>query len=327
MGNSKIVYYGETLIDLTGDTVEAAKLRKGVTAHDKKGDKITGSLADATQATPAITVDAAGKITASATQAAGVVAAGTKSATKQLTVQAAKTVTPSASAQTAVAKGVFTTGIVTVAAVYAVIGVTYPAGSTVTCTNGSKTLRAQDTTGKAMFVIPSAGTWTVKAVKGSQSKSVAVKITTAGQVETVTLVYQLYIFKAGQGAIVPLSVGKEANGHANIGTDKITLSKTNDSSCGVSVYTTAKQDLSQYTTLYADVAMTSQISSLACYLCVKSTAGRLYNNNGIDTANILAYTSVHLGSSRVSVDISSVNNGYILFGDFKYGTITNIWAQ
>ena len=64
MGNSKIVYYGETLIDLTGDTVEAAKLLKGVTAHNKKGDKITGALSDVTQATPAITVDAAGKITA-----------------------------------------------------------------------------------------------------------------------------------------------------------------------------------------------------------------------------------------------------------------------
>ena len=197
MGNSKIVYYGETLIDLTGDTVEAAKLLKGVTAHDKKGEKVTGTLADVAQATPAITVDAAGKITASATQAAGVVAAGTKSATKQLTVQAAKTVTPSASAQTAVGKGVFTTGIVTVAAVYAIIGVTYPSGSTVTCTSGSKTLKAKDTTGKAMFIIPTKGTWTVKAVKGSQSASKAVSITAEGQVETVELSFALQIVKDG----------------------------------------------------------------------------------------------------------------------------------
>jgi len=44
MGNSKIVYYGETLIDLTGDTVEPAKLLKGVTAHDKSGTLITGTF-------------------------------------------------------------------------------------------------------------------------------------------------------------------------------------------------------------------------------------------------------------------------------------------
>ena len=44
MGNSKIVYYGETLIDLTGDSVAADTLEKGVTAHDKAGDVVTGTL-------------------------------------------------------------------------------------------------------------------------------------------------------------------------------------------------------------------------------------------------------------------------------------------
>ena len=44
--------------------------------------------------------------------------------------------------------------------IYAVIGVTYPSGSTCTCTNGSKTLTAKNTSGKAIFVIPSAGTCT-----------------------------------------------------------------------------------------------------------------------------------------------------------------------
>lgn len=73
------------------------------------------SVATATQATPSISVNSAGKITASSTQTAGYVAAGTKSVTKQLTTQAAKTVTPSTSAQTAVAAGVYTTGAITVA--------------------------------------------------------------------------------------------------------------------------------------------------------------------------------------------------------------------
>lgn len=80
---------------------------------------------------------------------------------------------------------------------YAVIGVTYPSGSTCTCTNGSKTLTANDTTGKALFVIPSSGTWTVKAVKGSKSTSKTVSITTEGQVKTVTLSYELVLFNNG----------------------------------------------------------------------------------------------------------------------------------
>ena len=86
--------------------------------------------------------------------------------------------------------------------VYAVIGVTYPAGSTCTCTNGSKTLTAKDTTGKALFVIPSAGTWTVKAVKGSKSTSKAVSITAEGQVETITLIFELILFDSGDNTSV-----------------------------------------------------------------------------------------------------------------------------
>ena len=67
------------------------------------------------QATPSITVNSSGLITASATQTAGLVPAGTTSATKQLTTQAAKTVTPTTSNQTAVSSGRYTTGAVTVA--------------------------------------------------------------------------------------------------------------------------------------------------------------------------------------------------------------------
>ena len=78
--------------------------------------KVTvNAMPTATQATPSISVSSSGLITASATQTAGYVSAGTKSATKQLTTQAAKTITPSKSSQTAVAKNVYTTGVVTVA--------------------------------------------------------------------------------------------------------------------------------------------------------------------------------------------------------------------
>jgi hypothetical protein len=75
------------------------------------------AMPTAVQATPSISVDANGKITASATQTAGYVEAGTKSATKQLTTQAAKTITPTKSSQTAVAKNVYTTGAITVRAI------------------------------------------------------------------------------------------------------------------------------------------------------------------------------------------------------------------
>ncbi len=331
MGNSKIVYYGETLIDLTGDTVEAAKLLKGVTAHDKKGEKITGTLSDVTQATPSITVDAAGKITASATQAAGVVAAGTKSATKQLPVQAAKTVTPSASAQTAVGKGVFTTGIVTVAAVYAVISVTFPSGSTCTCTNGSKTLTAKDTSGKALFVIPSAGTWTVKAVKGSKSTSKTVSITAEGQVETVELTYGLYIFKNGSGLTSGYSIKSNSMTSApTVSSDTISWSG-NSSSGGVAFYIDPAVALSGYTKLCVDFECSYNYGGdygMGFGVGTDAAASTTINNTNW-TAKVTSTAQGAIARNTVQCDISALTDSeYIkIVGSYSAGKIYNIWLE
>lgn len=43
MAKSKIIFGGETLIDLTGDTITPDKLAKDVTAHDKSGEAIVGT--------------------------------------------------------------------------------------------------------------------------------------------------------------------------------------------------------------------------------------------------------------------------------------------
>lgn len=74
-----------------------------------------GNTPQVEQATPQISVSAAGLITATAEQQEGYVPGGTKSSTKQLPTQAAKTVTPGTTNQTAVASGRYTTGAVTVA--------------------------------------------------------------------------------------------------------------------------------------------------------------------------------------------------------------------
>ena len=66
----------------------------------------------------------------------------------------------------------------------AIIQVTYNAGATCTCSNGSKTLTAPDTSGSATFIVKSKGTWTITTILGSRSKTANVIITTDGQVET-----------------------------------------------------------------------------------------------------------------------------------------------
>lgn len=93
----------------------AGDLRSGKQLVGADGSIVTGTLSEVIQATPTISVSSGGLITASATQSGGIVEAGTKSSTKQLTTQGAATIMPGTTDQIAVASGRYTTGDVKVA--------------------------------------------------------------------------------------------------------------------------------------------------------------------------------------------------------------------
>lgn len=123
-GDADKLLEGYQLIDQSGQAVTGTIPSKSGTDLTASGATVTvpagyyaaqasKSVATATQATPSITVDSGGKITATATQTAGYVAAGTKTSTMQLTVQAAKTWTPGTSDQT-LASGRYLTGTQTI---------------------------------------------------------------------------------------------------------------------------------------------------------------------------------------------------------------------
>ena len=79
----------------------------------------------------------------------------------------------------------------------ATISITYPAGSTCTVTNYKKTWTATNTSGSWRFKANEVGYYTVKAVSGSKSKEKEILITSEGQVENVTLTYELVLFNNG----------------------------------------------------------------------------------------------------------------------------------
>ena len=103
---------GAIPINILGDiTVNGSKITipKGYYASN-----YTQSVDLASQASPVISINSSGLITASATQVEGYVLSGSKSSTKQLSVQGTSTITPGTTNKTAVTSGKYTTGTITV---------------------------------------------------------------------------------------------------------------------------------------------------------------------------------------------------------------------
>lgn len=75
---------------------------------------------------------------------------------------------------------------------FASISVSYPAGSTCTCSNGLKTLKAKGTTGSFLFIVSDAGTWTVSCTDGNLT---AAKTVTVAEFKaySITLGYAVFI--------------------------------------------------------------------------------------------------------------------------------------
>ena len=83
----------------------------------------------------------------------------------------------------------FTALEVSIAPFAATITVTCPAGSTVTCVNGSTTLQQTATSGTAVFTVTSAGTWEITATLDGESASGEVVISADGESKSITLQY------------------------------------------------------------------------------------------------------------------------------------------
>lgn len=108
------------------------------------------------------------------------------------------TVTITGDGKTAQKNVVVTTDYSTVIAFFAAtINITYPAGSTCTCSDGTTTISAPDTSGTWTCIVPNAGTWTVAATDGVENTSESVSITTDGQIAAIELSYLLWLYKSG----------------------------------------------------------------------------------------------------------------------------------
>lgn len=135
--------------------------------------------------------------------------------------------------------------------VFAAIAVTYPEGSTCTCSSGAKTLKAKNTSGRWIFSVPSIGTWTVSITNGTDTVSKTVEITTEGQSEDVKMSYwDGALYDAGN-QYTDVTGGWEKVGATNT----VTFNDTNINIVAASAYATPTVstvnavDLTSFTTL------------------------------------------------------------------------------
>ena len=218
--------------------------------------------------------------------------------------------------------------------VVASIVVTYPAGSTLTCTLGSKVLTAKDTSGKWVFGLPSTGNWVIKAVSGSNSTSKTVSITAEGQVKTVTLSYALVLFDGEKGGDNTAVTGgwlthADYSASVNVSAEKITM----DGGEGYpsAVATKNAVDLSEYSTLFMRYKVNSTRGDAVDELMfgvAASSAGILDYGTGFTASKSLKIKTTS-GVVDSSCDISSVNTGAVgVNARYEYNIdIFKIWLE
>ena len=208
------------------------------------------------------------------------------------------TVTITGDGKTAQKNVVITTDYSTVIAFFAAtINITYPAGSTCTCSDGTTTLSAPDTSGTWTCIVPNAGTWTVTSTDGDKSKSADVVITTDGQTESVTLLYITYLFKDGE-TYDSLTGGWQGT----VNTEKQALQLTANAGKTASVWTQNKVDLTDYSSVSVKTDSNVFIGlSIIIASAIGSTSGQ------VATANISGT------ESELSLDISAITGEYFVW--------------
>lgn len=150
---------------------------------------------------------------------------------------------------------------ITMAFFAAYINITYPANSTCTVkTSGGTTVASDSNTDSSTktwtATVNATGTYTVTATSTSDSsktKSTTVDITTDGQSSSVTLSYELYIFKAGTGSNTTWTTGGGTYGTSwnTSGTDYLrqTIGGFNDYVNLAYLYADSAFDVTNYSTL------------------------------------------------------------------------------
>lgn len=184
--------------------------------------------------------------------------------------------------------------VVVIAYFSATINITYPAGSTCTCSDGTTTLSAPDTSGTWTCIVPNAGTWTVTSTSGAETDSKAVTITTDGQSTSVELSYALFLFKPNAPSDI-IAGEWEIPGNGTVTAEaELTVNSVNAYNHNriFSARTKGQIDLTEYSTLQA-----------TC----KASGGSNTKLEVYSGSSVVASTAIGTDLTTVTVDISALS--------------------
>lgn len=205
------------------------------------------------------------------------------------------TVTITGDGKTAQKNVVVTTDYSTMIAFFAAtINITYPAGSTCTCSDGTTTLSAPDTSGTWACIVPNAGTWTVTSTSGTETDSKAVTITTDGQSTSVELSYALFLFKPNAPSDIIAGEWEMPANSAVTAEAELTVKSVNNFNGNriISARTKGQIDLTEYSTLQA-----------TC----KASGGSDTKLEVYSGSSVVASTAIGTDLTTVTVDISALS--------------------
>ena len=205
------------------------------------------------------------------------------------------TVTITGDGKTAQKNVVVTTDYSTVIAFFAAtINITYPAGSTCTCSDGTTTLSAPDTSGTWACIVPNAGTWTVTSTSGTETDSKAVTITTDGQSTSVELSYALFLFKPNAPSDIIAGEWEMPGNSTVTAKAELTVKSVNNYNGGrtISARTKGQIDLTEYSTLQA-----------TC----KASGGSNTKLEVYSGSSVVASVAIGTDLTTVTVDISALS--------------------
>lgn len=205
------------------------------------------------------------------------------------------TVTITGDGKTAQKNVVVTTDYSTMIAFFAAtINITYPAGSTCTCSDGTTTLSAPDTSGTWACIVPNAGTWTVTSTSETETDSKAVTITTDGQSTSVELSYALFLFKPNAPSDI-IAGEWETPGNGTVTAEAELTVKSVNAYNGDRTYsarTKGQIDLTEYSTLQA-----------TC----KASGGSNTKLEVYSGSSVVASVAIGTDLTTVTVDISALS--------------------